>query len=72
MEKQNVERIEIEDEQLEYLIEQIKRNKDEQAMLAFLELFEEDIQYLAKYMRITREDAVQSLKLSMLQLLLDR
>lgn len=72
MEKQNVERIEIEDEQLEYLIEQIQKNKDEQAMLAFLELFEEDIQYLAKYMRITREDAVQSLKLSMLQLLLDR
>lgn len=45
MEKQNVERIEIEDEQLEYLIEQIQR-KDEQAMLAFLELFEEDIQIL--------------------------
>lgn len=63
MEKQNVERIEIEDEQLEYLIEQIQKNKDEQAMLAFLELFEEDIQYLARYMRITREDAVQSLKL---------
>lgn len=71
MEKQNVERIEIEDKQLEYLVERIQKNKDEQAMLAFLELFEDDIQYLAKYMRITREDAVQSLKLSMLQFLLD-
>lgn len=68
MEKQNAESAQTEDEQLEQLIHRIQQHGDDAAMLAFLELFEEDMQQLARYMRMPREDAMQSLKLGMMEL----
>lgn len=71
MEEQDAQRNEAEDREIERLIEQIVVYHDEQAMLKFLDLFEKDMNALSKYMRISKEDAIQSLKLEMLELILN-
>ncbi|WP_156934120.1 hypothetical protein [Paenibacillus zanthoxyli] len=71
MEEQDAQRNEAEDREIEQLIERIVVYHDEQAMLAFLALFEEDMNVLSKYMRMSKEDAMQSLKLGMLEMILN-
>lgn len=70
MEEQDAQRNEAEDREIERLIERIVVYHDEQAMLAFLAFFEDDMYALSKYMRMSRDDAVQSLKLGMLEMIL--
>ncbi|MGN7762374.1 helix-turn-helix domain-containing protein [Paenibacillus sp. 22594] len=71
MEEQDAQRNEAEDREIEQLIERIVVDHDEQAMLAFLTFFEEDMNVLSKYMRMSKEDAMQSLKLGMLEMILN-
>lgn len=49
MEEQDAKRNETEDREIGQLIERIVESHDEQAMLAFLALFEEDMNVLSKY-----------------------
>jgi hypothetical protein len=55
---------------LEQLIDRIILTKDEQAMLDFLSLFEKDMDVLSRYMRMPKEDAIQWLKLGMMEIVL--
>ncbi|MEC0170720.1 hypothetical protein [Paenibacillus graminis] len=71
MEEQDAKRNEAEDRKIEQLIERIVVDHDEQAMLAFLALFEEDMNVLSKYMRMSKDDAMQSLKLGLLEMILN-
>ncbi|MCE3203396.1 hypothetical protein [Paenibacillus sonchi] len=71
MEEQDAKRNEAEDREIEQLIERIVVEHDEQAMLAFLALFEEDMNVLSKYMRMSKDDAMQSLKLGLLEMILN-
>lgn len=71
MEEQDAQRNEAEDREIEQLIERIVVDHDEQAMLAFLALFEEDMNVLSKYMRMSKDDAMQSLKLGLLEMVLN-
>lgn len=71
-EKENATGNEGEDRKLEQLIDRIIVDKDEQAMLDFLSLFEEDIDVLSRYMRMPKEDAIQWLKLGLMEIVLQR
>lgn len=72
MEKENATGNEGEDRKLKQLIDRIIVDKDEQAMLDFLSLFEEDIDVLSRYMRMPKEDAIQWLKLGLMEIVLQR
>lgn len=72
MEKENATGNEGEDRKLEQLIDRIIVDKDEQAMLDFLSLFEEDMDVLSRYMRMPKEDAIQWLKLGLIEIVLQR
>ncbi|MEJ3720089.1 hypothetical protein WGM54_19080 [Paenibacillus polymyxa] len=72
MEKKNATGNEGEDRKLEQLINRIIVDKDEQSMLDFLSLFEEDMDVLSRYMRMPKEDAIQWLKLGLMEIVLQR
>lgn len=59
MEKENAESI-ISDAEFIKLLK-LARNGDQEAMSSILHLFEEDIQKTSRYIRMSREDAVQSI-----------
>ncbi|WP_458120874.1 hypothetical protein [Paenibacillus sp. Z6-24] len=67
MEKQNVKGTQ-NNEQLILLLERIKQ-KDNQALLEFLNLFEDDMQKHTRFMRMPQEDALQHMKLGLIELL---
>ncbi|WP_342427001.1 helix-turn-helix domain-containing protein [Paenibacillus sp. FSL L8-0158] len=59
MEKENAERV-ISDAEFVQLLKLV-RSGDQEAMCRILHLFEEDIQKTSRYIRMSREDAVQSI-----------
>ncbi|MBE0340783.1 hypothetical protein E4V51_05700 [Paenibacillus sp. 28ISP30-2] len=59
MEKENAESI-ISDAEFIKLL-QLARGGDQEAMSSILHLFKEDIQKTSRYIRMSREDAVQSI-----------
>ncbi|TKH46707.1 hypothetical protein C1I60_00735 [Paenibacillus terrae] len=59
MEKENAESI-ISDAEFIKLLK-LARGGDQEAMSSILHLFEEDIQKTSRYIRMSREDAVQSI-----------
>ncbi len=59
MEKENAASI-ISDAEFIKLLK-LARNGDQEAMSSILHLFEEDIQKTSRYIRMSREDAVQSI-----------
>ncbi|MNI74023.1 hypothetical protein D3C73_1300840 [compost metagenome] len=59
MEKENAERV-ISDAEFVQLLKLV-RSGDQEAMYRILQLFEEDIQKTSRYIRMSREDAVQSI-----------
>ncbi|MDN4619781.1 hypothetical protein QCD85_16855 [Paenibacillus sp. PsM32] len=71
METKNVKRNENEDEYILELIQKIKEKHDQESINAFLNLFEADMLFLSSYIRMPKEDALQSLKLGMIELLMD-
>lgn len=67
MEKQDAEQAS-KNEQLCILLERMKTN-DPQALLEFLNLFEEDMNKHCRFIRMPREDALQNMKLGLIELL---
>ncbi|AUJ88383.1 MULTISPECIES: helix-turn-helix domain-containing protein [Paenibacillus] len=59
MEKENAQRV-ISDAEFVQLLKLV-RSGDQEAMCRILQLFEEDIQKTSRYIRMSREDAVQSI-----------
>ncbi|QNV58609.1 hypothetical protein GMA19_03796 [Paenibacillus polymyxa E681] len=59
MEKENAQRV-ISDAEFVQLLKLV-RSGDQEAMYRVLQLFEEDIQKTSRYIRMSREDAVQSI-----------
>ncbi|WDM21111.1 helix-turn-helix domain-containing protein [Paenibacillus polymyxa] len=59
MEKENAQRV-ISDAEFIQLLKLV-RSGDQEAMYRILQLFEEDIQKTSRYIRMSREDAVQSI-----------
>ncbi|WP_068500372.1 helix-turn-helix domain-containing protein [Paenibacillus kribbensis] len=59
MEKENAQGI-ISDAEFIQLLK-LTRSGDQEAMFRILQLFEEDIQKTSRYIRMSREDAVQSI-----------
>ncbi|MDQ0049705.1 putative protein tyrosine phosphatase [Paenibacillus polymyxa] len=59
MEKENAERV-ISDAEFIQLLKLV-RSGDQEAMCRILHLFEEDIQKTSRYIRMSREDAIQSI-----------
>ncbi|MDY8025636.1 helix-turn-helix domain-containing protein [Paenibacillus polymyxa] len=59
MEKENAQRV-ISDAEFVQLLKLV-RSGDQEAMCRILHLFEEDIQKTSRYIRMSREDAVQSI-----------
>ncbi|MGN8229387.1 MULTISPECIES: helix-turn-helix domain-containing protein [Paenibacillus] len=59
MEKENAQRV-ISDAEFVQLLKLV-RSGDQEAMYRILQLFEEDIQKTSRYIRMSREDAVQSI-----------
>ncbi|WP_416145670.1 helix-turn-helix domain-containing protein [Paenibacillus polymyxa] len=59
MEKENAQRV-ISDAEFVQLLELVQSG-DQEAMYRILQLFEEDIQKTSRYIRMSREDAVQSI-----------
>ncbi|KAF6572968.1 MULTISPECIES: helix-turn-helix domain-containing protein [Paenibacillus] len=59
MEKENAERV-ISDAEFVQLLKLVQSG-DQEAMYRILQLFEEDIQKTSRYIRMSREDAVQSI-----------
>jgi len=59
MEKENAQRI-ISDAEFVQLLKLV-RSGDQEAMCRILHLFDEDIQKTSRYIRMSREDAVQSI-----------
>lgn len=59
MEKENAERV-ISDAEFVQLLKLVQSG-DQESMYRILQLFEEDIQKTSRYIRMSREDAVQSI-----------
>ncbi|MMZ54106.1 hypothetical protein D1872_159210 [compost metagenome] len=59
MEKENAQRV-ISDAEFVQLLKLVQSG-DQEAMYRILQLFEEDIQKTSRYIRMSREDAVQSI-----------
>ncbi|MBP1177989.1 putative protein tyrosine phosphatase [Paenibacillus sp. PvR133] len=59
MEKENAQRV-ISDAEFVQLLKLV-RSGDQEAVCRILQLFEEDIQKTSRYIRMSREDAVQSI-----------
>lgn len=68
MEKKDDSRDLSENEVLELLM-LIQKENDEIATLKLLDFFEQDILHLARFIRMPREDAIQSMKVELIDLL---
>lgn len=60
----------ISDDELQQLIQAIQQKQDQEAMCRFLKLFQTDILRLSRFLKIPKEDAVQSMQLGMLELIM--
>lgn len=69
MEKKNDTTV-ISDEEFLNFIKLAKENNDKEAMLKLLEYFEEEIIRLSKFIPMEKEDAIQTMKVELLNLLL--
>ncbi|GGH63734.1 hypothetical protein GCM10008014_41420 [Paenibacillus silvae] len=68
MEKKNIKNS-IEEIEFMNLVEQF-RNGDDSSFIAILGLFEEEMEQMAKYIRMPKEDVMQSLRLGLLEMLI--
>ncbi|WP_246187896.1 hypothetical protein [Paenibacillus tengchongensis] len=68
MEKEDDRGIISEDEFLK-LLSLVQEQNDETATLKLLDLYEQDIIRLSKYMRMPKEEAIQGMKVELLELL---
>lgn len=71
MEEKNAFRI-ISDDELQKLICKIQQEQDQEAMYHFLMLFQTDILRLSRFLKIPKEDAIQSMQLGMLELIMTK
>lgn len=70
MEEQNAEDLISEDQFLELL--KRAREKDSEAILLLLKYFEQDMLQLSRNIRMPQEDAIQSMKLGLIELISNR
>ncbi|OKP82174.1 MULTISPECIES: hypothetical protein [Paenibacillus] len=68
MEEENDSGIKSEDEFLG-LLERLQKDNDESATLALLKFFEKDMVRLTRVLRMPKEDAIQSMKVELLECL---
>ena len=57
------------DQQFVTLLEQARRPDGQQAMLELLDYYEPEMHQLSRYLPMSREDAMQSLRLELIELL---
>lgn len=50
----------------------LARSGDKEAFMAILNMFEEEMEQLAKYIRMPKEDVMQSLRLGLLELIINQ
>lgn len=56
------------EDQFVNLLQLVQQQQDQAAMLALLDYYEEDMKYLSKYLRMPYEDAMQTLRTELLEL----
>lgn len=56
------------EDQFVNLLQLVQQQQDQAAMLALLDYYEEDIKHLSKYLRMPYEDAMQTLRTELLEL----
>lgn len=70
MEKEN---IKLSIDEIEFMnLVQRSRKGDQAAFLAIIDMFEEEMEQMAKYIRMPKEDVMQSLRLGLLELIINQ
>ncbi|WCT55643.1 hypothetical protein PQ456_21260 [Paenibacillus kyungheensis] len=60
--------VSISEDQFVNLLDLVQHHQDQSAMLELLDYYEEDMKHLSKYLRMPYEDAMQTLRIELLEL----
>lgn len=71
MEKERISRTTTKSIPFEQIVKKVK-NGDKESMQMILDLFTNDIEYLSKYIMLPKEEAIQILKIELLNIVYDK